>query len=750
VIEEPPEHRAGLAVGLGAGSRVAGYRLEEQIGAGGMAMVYRARDERLGRLVALKIMAPALAADEMFRQRFIRESRAAAAVDDPHIIPVYDAGEADGVLFIAIRYVSGGDVGSLLRREGPLAPAQVASIISPVASALDAAHASGLVHRDVKPTNMLLDTRPGRPDHVYLSDFGLSKGVRSGGLTGTGQFLGTPDYTPPEQIEGRPVDGRTDQYALACAAFELLTGSVPFAPSEGWAVVWAHLNKPPPTVTARRPDVSPVVDQVLARALAKAPQNRYPSCWEFAAALREALGLAPYDLGSGATPAAGHTGNAAGHTGNAAGYAGNGVRPPTTQDAGNRPAAAASTVIGNTARVAPRTRAGGRRPGKRSRRRIYIAIALAGAVVLATPVVAVVAADVLDGVDYHQAAAPGRAAVASPLPPLFSRFATFTAPRKPGLWQYVSAVAFSPDGRTLAGGLLTGSGNTSRVSGDTYLWNVATRKRILTLPGLGGSGAGGAEAFSPDGKELAVAGGPNHSLLYQWDVPSGRPAGGLADNPKVTIGSVAFSPDGRLLATEDITGRVYLWSPVTGQLVRPIGGSAAPFATALAFSPDSKTLATAENFPGGKQMVYLWNPATGRPFAALSAPALSAIPSVAFSPDGKMIAVSGGLNGSTSIWDTATRKRLVTFTDPRSFGVAVVRFSPDSEMLAAGDMNGKTYLWNMRTQTLAATLTDPGGQVPPVLGGEDRNQVMSVAFSPDGKTLATSDTNGSAYLWRVR
>ena len=172
MTDEHPGYPVSLAAGPGAGSRVAGYRLERQIGAGGMAVVYLARDERLGRPVALKVMAQAMAADETFRLRFIRESRAAAAVDDPHIIPVYEAGEADGVLFIAIRFVSGGDVGSLLRREGPLPAARVAAIISAVASALDAAHAAGLVHRDVKPANMLLDSRPGRPDHVYLSDFG--------------------------------------------------------------------------------------------------------------------------------------------------------------------------------------------------------------------------------------------------------------------------------------------------------------------------------------------------------------------------------------------------------------------------------------------------------------------------------------------------------------------------------------------------------------------------------------------------
>jgi serine/threonine protein kinase len=295
---------AGEAVaGFGASSRIAGYRLEERIGAGGMAVVFRARDERLGRLVALKILAPGLSADDQFRQRFVRESRAAAAVDDPHIIPVFEASEAEGVLFIAMRYVPGGDVRSLLRREGPLPPARVAAIISPVASALDAAHAAGLVHRDVKPANMLLDTRPGRPDHVYLADFGLSKGRSSSAtLTGTGLSMGTPSYMAPEQIEGRAVDGRTDQYALACAAFELLAGQPPFERDLDQAVIFAQLTAPPPSLRARRPDVPPAIDAVLARALAKAPEQRYASCREFAEALRLAFGLAPYDHDPGASP----------------------------------------------------------------------------------------------------------------------------------------------------------------------------------------------------------------------------------------------------------------------------------------------------------------------------------------------------------------------------------------------------------------------------------------------------------------
>ena len=291
--DELPE-AAGLppgAAGLAAGSRVAGYLLEERIGAGGMAVVFRARDVRLRRPVALKITA-----DVGFRERFIGESWKAAAVDHPHIIPVYDAGEAGGVLFIAMRYVPGGDVRTLLGREGRLSPDRAAAIISPVASALDAAHAAGLIHRDVKPANMLLDARPDRPDHVYLSDFGLGKGaLSSAGLTGDGQYLGTPDYSPPEQIEGRAVDGRTDQYALAVTAFELLAGETPFHRDQWMAVIHAHLSQPPPLLTSQRPDLPPAADEVLVRALAKAPADRYASCREFAEALRQALGLAPYD-----------------------------------------------------------------------------------------------------------------------------------------------------------------------------------------------------------------------------------------------------------------------------------------------------------------------------------------------------------------------------------------------------------------------------------------------------------------------
>jgi serine/threonine protein kinase len=304
VAEDTSAKLGGWLTRLGPGSRVAGYLLEQLVGAGGMAAVFRARDERLDRVVALKLLASGLPDDGRFRERFVREARAVAAVDHPHIIPVYEAGEADGIPFIAMRFVAGGDLRTVVDRAGGLPPARAAAFLSAVASALDAAHAAGLVHRDVKPANMLVDAGPGRPEHVYLSDFGLARGMLSAsGLTMAGQFLGTPEYAAPEQINGRAVDGRADQYGLACVAYTLLTGSPPFVRNLPMAVLYAHVSEPPPQVTAVRPDLSDAADEVLATGLAKAPEYRFGSCGAFADALREALGIGPYDpTGPGRPP----------------------------------------------------------------------------------------------------------------------------------------------------------------------------------------------------------------------------------------------------------------------------------------------------------------------------------------------------------------------------------------------------------------------------------------------------------------
>lgn len=283
---------SGRPSGL-VGAQIAGYRVEREIGRGGMAVVYCARDLRLERTVALKLLAPEMARNDTFRRRFTHESRVAAAIDHPHIVPIFEAGEMDGVLYIAMRYVSGLDLRALLDRDGALTLETALRIAAQVASALDAAHEHDLVHRDVKPGNILVaqGTDSDHPEHVYLTDFGLTKKSLSlTGFTTVGEFVGTLDYVAPEQISGRPVDGRCDLYSLACVVYETLAGSPPFQRDEDIALLWAHQYDQPPALSEKRPGIMPALDGVLAKALAKVPEDRYDSCLEFVAALRAAAG----------------------------------------------------------------------------------------------------------------------------------------------------------------------------------------------------------------------------------------------------------------------------------------------------------------------------------------------------------------------------------------------------------------------------------------------------------------------------
>ncbi|MET8860275.1 serine/threonine-protein kinase [Streptomyces sp. NPDC004579] len=271
------------------GRQIAGYRIEREIGRGGMAVVYQAKDLRLDRTVALKLLAPELARNDTFRGRFTHESRVAAAIDHPHIVPVFEAGETDGVLYIAMRYVAGRDLRHLLDREGPLTVTVAGRIGIQVASALDAAHDHGLVHRDVKPGNILVaqGTDSDHPEHVYLTDFGLTKKSLSlTGFTSVGQFVGTLDYVAPEQISGKPVDGRCDVYSLGCVVYETMAGHPPFRRDDDMALLWAHQYDQPPALTSVRPDIPEAVDAVLSKALSKSPDDRYDSCLAFVSALR--------------------------------------------------------------------------------------------------------------------------------------------------------------------------------------------------------------------------------------------------------------------------------------------------------------------------------------------------------------------------------------------------------------------------------------------------------------------------------
>jgi hypothetical protein len=269
-----------------AGATLGGYRIDSVIGAGGMGVVYEATQLSLHRTVALKVIAPHLAADPAFRERFSREAMLQAALDHPSVVTVYEAGESEGSLFLAMRLIPGADLKRMLA-EAPLHPSRALVLLEQIASALDAAHEAGLIHRDVKPQNVLVDA----DDRAYLSDFGLIKRHEERGSTGAGRHLGSLDYVPPEQIRGEPPSPASDVYALAAVLYECLAGAVPFPRDAEAAVLYAHLSEPAPRLTARRPDLPPGLDAVIARGLAKSPADRYESASELVAEAQSQFSL---------------------------------------------------------------------------------------------------------------------------------------------------------------------------------------------------------------------------------------------------------------------------------------------------------------------------------------------------------------------------------------------------------------------------------------------------------------------------
>jgi serine/threonine-protein kinase len=698
--------------GFGAGSLVAGYRIESRIGSGGMAVVFRARDERLGRSIALKVMAPEWTEDEEFRRRFVAESRAAARVDDPHVIPVYEAGAVGGVLFIAMRLVAGTDLRGLLRREGALPPGRALELLSPVASALDAAHAAGLVHRDVKPGNILVDERPGRPDHVYLADFGLSKGAAAGvSLTGAGNYLGTPTYSAPEQIQGHDVDGRADQYALACVAFELFTGWAPYRRDLPMAVMMAHVSEPPPSLAARLPGVPVTADRVMARAMAKRPEQRYPSCRDFIDALREAFGLSPYGSGGAPISAGGPAREPASPAPWPGGTAGVDWPRGTTQ----------AVAAGRGSRSGPG--AGDGAPGRHPRRPLVIA--LAGAVLVAAV-----------AIPWWLAASHGTAAGKPPArtqpATQAATLAALSATLSPPVGSHsVESAAFKPGTPTLAVGMF---------NGDVDLWDTTTKKIISTIhdPGKETTGVGSV-AFGPGGT-LAVGDDGN---VYLWDTANKTavltatlPTPVDASGQSVT--SVAFGPSGAM-AVAYSAGGVYLWDTASKQVTATLTGPADSVGVSLVAFGSGGTLAV--GYSGGD--IDLWNTATKKNTATLTGPpglqGTVGVGSVAFGPGGATLAV-GYDNGDAYLWDIPSEQAMATFTAPAdSQANAVVAFGPGATV-AVGYNSGDVYLRDTATKKITGILRAPG---------KEAGAVASLAFGTGG-TLAVGAANGDVYLWHLK
>jgi serine/threonine-protein kinase len=265
--------------------QIPGYRIEGVAGRGGMGVVYRAQHMHLGRTVALKLLNPELAASEEFRERFIRESRAAAELEHPNIVPVYDAGEVEGRLYLAMKFIEGTDLAHLLEEEGKLSSERAMPLLEQLATALDAAHEHGLIHRDVKPANALLDG-----DRLYLTDFGLTRRVDSTRpLTATGRAVGTAAYLAPEQIRGEPLDRRVDVYALGCVLYQCLAGEPPYLRDTDMLIMWAHVGAEPPSLSAEVPGLPSAVDRVIKKALAKSREDRYDTCGELIREMKRAL-----------------------------------------------------------------------------------------------------------------------------------------------------------------------------------------------------------------------------------------------------------------------------------------------------------------------------------------------------------------------------------------------------------------------------------------------------------------------------
>jgi len=324
-----------------------------------MGVVYRATAEDLDRVVALKLVAPALSTDTGFRERFIRETRVAASLDHPNVIPVFAAGEEAGRLFFSMRYVEGDDLRTLIRRELRLAPERAASIVAQIGAALDAAHARGIVHRDVKPANVLLAGH----DHAYLTDFGLTKRVHSAAAeTRPGGWVGTLGYVSPEQIRGERVDARADVYALGCILYHALTGATPYARESDEATLWAHLNDPPPPIGPRAPGAPAAFEEIIARALAKGPDDRFASAGDLGRAALAAAGRAPAP-GSERVVAVG-----------AAAPGGDDPETLASADAGaTTPTAPAAAAAAARRVVTPAAPTAVRGPGRPGRRRLAIA-----------------------------------------------------------------------------------------------------------------------------------------------------------------------------------------------------------------------------------------------------------------------------------------------------------------------------------------------------------------------------------------
>jgi hypothetical protein len=703
------------------------YRIEFELGRGGMAVVYQALEVRPNRLVALKAMRPEYASDLEFRARFERETQAITAVRESHILPMYTTGETpDGVLFMVTELVADGDLHSLLATECQLAAARVADLIGQVAKALDAVYRLKLiVHRDVKPRNILIDRTPGQPEHAYLADFGITKVTWvEREQAGTEQFLGTPAYMAPEQVNRQPVTGRTDQYALACTAFEALTGRVPYLHPEWTATLYAHVHADIPAASQYRPGLPEAVDRVLARGMAKAPGDRYESCGRFADELRKALTGAPRELAPG------------------------GSDPTLPGVQRLRPVPAG--------RPAARFGAAGRPRRHSSRGRALIASAVAVAVLAG----AGIGISMALGNGPKAGHGPGTGRSAPPASASVPAAAAVGVPVRlttPSGDDIELPATFSADGSLVAA---VGNHDPNNV----YAWNAITRKYIGTLTLSRDISIEGL-TFTPDGKALLAldsAGG-----VYRWNLSAGSHPMILADAQSSAAqdsANAAISGDGSTVAVEDPAGTgADVYNVSTGKHAGFPDPDGAPLVGTNANGQYNSGTAISLDRSGGVLAVgdtrgnlYIWNVRTHavirtlryNPAATLdrNRSLSQGAPAATLSPDGRLAAVADdGVGQKDTLWDIATGAN-VTPDDTRWpaiwHGAPQVLFCGDGQFIVTEpDNSDGADLWNLPIGAPTAVVSYPDSLLS--LG------LDVYAASPNGREVLTDDGSRNTFLWKL-
>ncbi|MEV0296317.1 serine/threonine-protein kinase [Nocardia sp. NPDC050710] len=624
---------------LAAGDVFAGFIIEDVLGVGGMGVVYSARHPRMDRLVALKVLNDALATDRRACSAFDREAALAARLDHPNIVAVYDrSAPGDSVLWLAMRFIRGGDASSLLdHAPAGLAPELGVELIADAAAALDYAHAQGVLHRDVKPGNLLIEHDPRHGHRALLTDFGIARTLEDTVTLST--LAASFAYAAPERFTGALADHRADIYSLGCTLYHLLTGRPPFPRDDQAAVIGAHLSEPPPQPSHVRPILPAGLDTVVATALAKAPSERYPTCAALAEAARVAATSAHVRITTAPQPTRDSAPTA---RYDPAPHSGTGDRSPSPVSPSSRRFGRRGLLVGAAVAIPfiAATAAG-----------ITVRRSLTDSAPPADKAVAVLAGH--PGAVYSVAFSPDRTLLASTGVSTSAGdslrlwdLATHrpSGPPLTGLTQAVRSAAFSPDGALLA---------TAGEYGTLRLWDLTSRQPSGS-PLTGHLDGVLTVAFSADGTLLASAGADDTVRL--WNVASRRPSGPPLTGHTAVVNSVAFSPDGTLLATASNDGTARLWDVANHQPSGRTLSDHTGIVNSVAFSPDGALLATASD----DRTAILWDITSRRPSGQPLRAHGDRVWSVAFSPDDAdgMLLASGSVDATVRLWDVRTHQQI--------------------------------------------------------------------------------------------